>query len=218
MMHLTDITGLAGVSLTIISIIFRLRFLARLQLHAKIGLTIGLLILLWVPLDGLSAAEFVRGVTGDFSLTSLILLALFLFLPRPVSGGRANMGAETLLYHRSNFRPSRPPARGKLLMLIVVAAFVLYPFALGIGTFDPYRLGFGNLWFIAGLLLIALFAWFEQYTLIALSISLAVLAWGIGWYESNNLWNYLIDPWVSVYALGALVKKSISRSPRYKLP
>jgi hypothetical protein len=216
MMHLTNITGLAGVSLAIITITLRLRFLARLQIPAKISLAIALLILILVPIGGLSAAEFVRGVTGDFSVTSLVLLTLFLFLPRPISGGRADMGAETLLYHRANFRPSRPPARGKLLMIIVLSALVLYPFALGIGTFDPYRLGFGNLWFISGLLLIAVFAWFEQYTLIALSIALAVLAWSIGWYESNNLWNYLIDPWVSIYALIALVRKSFSRTYRQK--
>jgi hypothetical protein len=174
--------------------------------------------LLWVPLDGLSAAEFVRGFTGDFSLTTLVLLTLFVFLPRPVSGGRANMGAETLLIHRSTFHSSRPPARGKLLMLIAIAALVLYPFALGIGTFDPYRTGFGNLWFLAGLLAVVSVAWWRQYTLIALSISLAVLAWSVGWYESNNLWDYLIDPWVSVYALVVMVKKSINRSPHYKSP
>ncbi len=214
MMHFTDVTGLAGVSLAIIAIIFRLRYLARLQLLAKIGLAIGLLILVGVPLEGLSAAEYVRGITGDFSVTTLVLLVLVLFLPRPISGGRANMGAETLLYHRANLRPSRPPARGKLLMLIVVVSLVLYPCALGFGTFDPYRLGFGNLWFIAVLLLIAVFAWFEQYTLIAMSIALAVLAWSIGWYESNNLWNYLIDPWVSIYALISLVRKSFGRTYR----
>ena len=101
-------------------------------------------------------------------------------------------------------------------MLVVITALVLYPMALGVSTFDPYRLGFGNLWFIAGLLIVAVVAWFQQYTLIALSISLAVFAWSVGWYESNNLWNYLIDPWVSIYALIALVRKSFSRTYRTK--
>jgi hypothetical protein len=218
MMHFTDITGLAGVALAIVTLALRLKFLARLQLQLKIALACGLLILAVIPFGGLSAAEFVRGISGDLSVTSLVLLALFLVLPRPLSGGRANMGAETLLYHRANLRPSRPPARGKFLILIVIAALALYPFALGVSTFDPYRLGFGNLWFIAGLLIVVLAAWIRQYTLIAFSISLAVLAWSVGWYESNNLWNYLIDPWVSVYALAALVKKRISGSLRYKLP
>jgi hypothetical protein len=207
MMHFTDITGLAGVALAMVTLALRLRFLARLQLQLKIGLASGLLILAVIPFGGLSAAEFVRGISGDLSVTSLVLLALFLVLPRPLSGGRANMGAETLLYHRANLRPSRPPARGKLLILIVIAALALYPFALGVSAFDPYRLGFGNLWFIAGLLIVVSAAWFRQYTLIAMSISLAVLAWSVGWYESNNLWNYLLDPWLAIYSCGALVKK-----------
>jgi hypothetical protein len=207
MMHFTDITGLAGVALAMVTLALRMRFLARLQLQLKIGLASGLLILAVIPFGGLSAAEFVRGISGDLSVTSLVLLALFLVLPRPLSGGRANMGAETLLYHRANLRPSRPPARGKLLILIVIAALALYPFALGVSAFDPYRLGFGNLWFIAGLLIVVSAAWFRQYTLIAMSISLAVLAWSVGWYESNNLWNYLLDPWLAIYSCGALVKK-----------
>jgi len=101
-------------------------------------------------------------------------------------------------------------------MFIAFTAIVLYPLALGISTFDPYRLGFGNLWFIAGLLLIALVAWLRQYTLIALTTSLAVLAWSIGWYESNNLWNYLLDPWGAVYALAVLVKKGVCFVSRSK--
>lgn len=216
MMHFTDITGLAGVALAIVTFLLRLPFFARLQLNLKIVLAVGLVVLAAIPFDGLSAIEFVRGISGDLSIPTIILLTLFLFLPRPISGGRADMGAETLLYHRANLRPSRPPARGKLLMLIVITALVLYPMALGVSTFDPYRLGFGNLWLIAGLLIVAVVAWFQQYTLISLSISLAVLAWSVGWYESNNLWNYLIDPWVSIYALIALVRKSFSRTYRTK--
>jgi hypothetical protein len=211
MMHFTDITGLAGVALAIVTFTLRLPFFARLHLKLKMGLAVALLVALAIPFGGLSAVEFMRGITGDLSVTTLVLLTLFLILPRPTSGGRADMGAETLLYHRANPTLYRPPAKGKLLTLIVIAAFALYPFALGLGTYDPYRLGFGSLWFISGLLILALAAWLQQYTLIALSLALAVLAWSVGWYESNNLWNYLIDPWVSVYAIFALLKRSVGR-------
>jgi hypothetical protein len=214
MMHFTDLTGLAGIALAIVTFTVRVSFFARLQLKLKIGLAVGLLVAVTIPFGGLSAVEFVRGITGDLSVTTLVLLTLFLFLPRPTSGGRADMGAETLLYHRANPTPYRAPTRGKLLMFLVFAAFALYPFALGLGAFDPFRLGFGNLWFIAGLLVVALFAWLRQYTLIALCVSLAVLAWSVGWYESSNLWNYLLDPWVSLYALGAMLKRSIGRVSR----
>ncbi len=216
MMHFTDIAGLAGMALAIVAFTLRLPFFVRLQLVLKIALAVGVLIGVIIPFDDLSAVEFVRGVTGDLSVTTLVLLTLFLILPRPISGERAAMGSETLLYHRANPTHFHPPAKGKLLTLIVIAACALYPFALGLGTFDPYRMGFGNLWFISGLLLVTLAAWLRQYTLIALCISLAVLAWSVGWYESNNLWNYLIDPWVAIYALVVLVKNGIGFLSRSK--
>ena len=212
-MHYTDITGLAGVTLSIVAIGLRTPFLVRLQTRLKIVAGMAVAIAAVVPVGGLSAAEFVRGFSGDLSITTLLLLLLFLVMSRPQSGSRANMGAETMLYRRANFHPSRPPAKGKLLILIIIVAFALYPFALGLSAFDPYRLGFGNLWFLAGLLAVTLLAWFLQYTLVVLSMTLAVLAWSVGWYESNNLWNYLIDPWVAVYALLVLVKRSARQTP-----
>ena len=208
-MHITDISGLAGVTLAIVASAFRLPFLARLQTKLKIAVAVLISIAMVIPFGGLSAVEFVRGISGDLSITSLVLLTLFLILSRPLRGGRANMGAETLLSHRANPQPSRPPARGKLLMSIVVMALFLYPCALGISPFDPFRLGFGNLWFIAVLLVVVLIAWYRQFTLVSVCITLAVLAWSVGWYESSNLWTYLIDPWVAIYAFYALAKKSL---------
>jgi len=96
-------------------------------------------------------------------------------------------------------------------VLVVLAAAVLYPMALGIGLFDPYRLGYGSSWFLGFLLLLALAAWFWRLYWVALSLALAVLAWGIGWYESANLWDYLLDPLLAVYALGALVKQNMAK-------
>ena len=92
-----------------------------------------------------------------------------------------------------------------LLALIALAAFALYPMALGASAYDPYRLGYGNLQFIVVLLLLALVAWFWKYWLIALCIALAILAWAAGWYESNNLWDYLLDPFAAIYALAAIM-------------
>ena len=87
-----------------------------------------------------------------------------------------------------------------------------------IGMFDPYRLGFGDLWLISGLLFLALAAWAWQCMLIALSLSLAVLAWSIGWYESSNLWDYLLDPWISIYALAVLLKRGASMATKRFFP
>jgi hypothetical protein len=88
--------------------------------------------------------------------------------------------------------------------VIALAALALYPMALGIGAYDPYRLGYGDPLFVAVLLLIVLIAWFRKSFLLVLCIALATLAWATGWYESDNLWDYLIDPFVSIYALATI--------------
>jgi hypothetical protein len=191
MMHYTDLTGLAGIAFAIVALALRLPVVTRLQFKLKLLLAGALLIAVTLPLGALSLVESVRGVSGDLSITTLLLLVL-LHVPSP-SGGRG---------------------RGGLLVLIAFGAVVLYPFALGVGMFDTYRLGFGDLWLVAGLLLIAVLAWLRRFTLVALSISLAVLAWSAGWYESGNLWDYLIDPWVAIYAIAALLKLLVSRIRR----
>ena len=34
-----------------------------------------------------------------------------------------------------------------------------------------------------------------------LIVSLAVIAWSIHWHESTNLWDYLLDPFLAVWAI-----------------
>jgi len=96
-----------------------------------------------------------------------------------------------------------------LLVLVSLAAIALYPMALGLGAFDPSRLGYGSGSFVTVLLLVVLVAWILKRYLIAFTISLAAFAWAAGWYESANLWDYLLDPFVSIYALAAIVKQAI---------
>jgi hypothetical protein len=195
MMLFTDITGMIGVSICILLIILRCLILFGLN-NKQTAMLAGLVFFAaLVPFGGLSAVEFVRGIVGDLSITTLLLLGLALL---------------SAIRHRQFTDEISGEQRSALLMLIALAALVFYPLALGVGMFDPYRLGFGNLWFIGGLLLLALIAWKQQYTLVALSIALAVLVWSGGWYESNNLWDYLLDPWVSIYALGIVIKLGVS--------
>jgi hypothetical protein len=34
---------------------------------------------------------------------------------------------------------------------------------------------------------------------LAICIALGVAAWSVGWYESTNLCDYLLDPWLAIY-------------------
>jgi hypothetical protein len=70
--------------------------------------------------------------------------------------------------------------------------------------FDPYRIGFGDPLFVTAQLLLALLAWFYKCQPITLCIALATLAWSLGWHESDNLWDYLLDPFLAIYAFSAV--------------
>lgn len=192
MPNFTDLTGLAGVACATAVAAFLLLLgllpgIARLSRRRRALLPGAVFALLLIPFGGMPFAAYVRGMTGDLSITTLVLLCCTML--RPWYGC-----AEVQDKHRL-----------ALLTLIALAALGLYPMALGVGVHDPYRLGYGNLQFVAALLLLALAAWFRGFSLIALCIALATLAWTVGWYESDNLWDYLIDPFVAIYALAAIM-------------
>lgn len=189
MIAFTDITGLASSAIALAVAITWLSGMARLGKTLRLLLTAAAVIAVLIPLGGLPLAAYLRGAIGDLSIPSLLLLLL---------------GMASMLF---GWRQPDVQSRMALQILIVLAAAGVYPLALGIGLFDPYRLGYGSSWFLAFLLLLALAAWFWRLYWVALSVALAVLAWGAGWYESANLWDYLLDPLLAVYALGGLANK-----------
>lgn len=184
----TDLTGLFGITLAIATLLVRLPQVQALPLLRRAGTLAAAIIVISIPLWGVSLAGFVRGMTGDLSIATLALLALAL----------ASSFAERVLVEEQN--------RLKMLQAILIAAVLFYPLALGISMFDPYRLGYGNLWFMVALLGLAAWSSLRYSTLFALCIALAVAAWSAGWYESPNLWDYLLDPWLAVYAFAVQVK------------
>jgi hypothetical protein len=189
----TDLTGLFGVTLAIVTLFVRVPRLRALPLPKRAAGLAAMIIVLSIPLWGVSLAGLVRGITGDLSIATLVLLGLALV--RSLTG-RA-------LVEEQN--------RNAMLRAILIAGLLFYPLALGLGMFDPYRLGYGNLWFM--LVLSGLAAWssLRYSTLFALCIASAVAAWSVGWHESANLWDYLLDPWLVIYALAVQMKHLFAR-------
>ena len=191
MPNFTDLTGLAGVASAATASLLLLPGIARPALRANLSkshlaILLGtMFVLMLIPFGGVPLAAYVRGATGDLSITTLVLLWCALLRPWCCAAEANN--------------------RFALLILIALAALALYPMALGAGAYDPYRLGYGDLQLIVALLFIALAAWLWKSTLIALCIAFATLAWAVGWYESNNLWDYLLDPFLSIYALATII-------------
>ena len=193
MMLFTNITGLAGIALGLALLCHRAAGCFPLSRRLSLVITGVVFVLLLLPFPDLPPAAYMRGMVGDLSITTLVLL---------VYGFMRQAGVLLLL--NAGLR------RGGLLLLVLVAA-VLYPLALGTAPYDTYRWGYGEPWFLAMLLGFALAAIALRLPLVACSISLAVLAWSVGWYESNNLWDYLIDPMLAIYAVFGLISAIFSR-------
>ncbi|MGA7749257.1 MAG: hypothetical protein WCA63_03850 [Gallionella sp.] len=187
MPNFTDITGLASLASAATTAVLLLPGVARSSKPHLAILLAAVFVLMLIPFGGMPLAAYIRGMTGDLSITTLVLLWCALLRP---------WGACVTVQAKHRFA---------LLILIAFSALAFYPLALGAGVIDPYRLGYGNPQFVAVLLLLALLAWYLKSALIALCIALGTLAWTSGWYESSNLWDYLLDPFVSVYALAAVM-------------
>lgn len=183
----TDLIGLAGAAVVIAALASAVG--RRLGLR---GLGLAVLagagaVAALAPMGVLPVAGWLRGIVGDLSFTTLVLLLLG--LARDVRGGP----------------PPDPRTTLALQGLVAAAGAALYPLALGLGAWDPYRLGFGAPWFLAGLLAVALAALALDAPLVTFCIALGVLAWGLGAHESRNLWDCLIDPLVFLWAVSALL-------------
>ena len=185
-MTATDFTGLAGLAFAITTSILAWPNLARRSLAVRLGLATILLIALLIPFGDLSLTKFLRGIVGDLSISTLALLA------------------------RTLQKPSAP-IKTSALLLIAISGLVLYIFALGFSTFDFYRSGFGNYYLISSLFAVTLLAWWRQNFVLLSCLSLASLAWSVGYYESTNLWNYLLDPLLVIYAISALIHRLLTR-------
>jgi hypothetical protein len=187
MINVTDITGLAGATLALSASLLLVPPIRRLK-RIHVGLVMGVTaIVVAVPIGALPLAAYLRSCFGDLSITTHVLLVIAIF---------------------SNLSGRRPvDERQKIAIhgLIAVTALVFYPLALGFGPFDPYRPGYGSLWFLTGLLMLALGAWAVRFYLISICIALAVTAHAMAWHESTNLWDYLLDPLVSIYAFVVVV-------------
>lgn len=189
MIEWIDITGLFSTVLCLTTLFSLLFPLKRFRLAARLLIIIVFIGLLVIPLGSVSAAAYVRGFIGDLSVTSLVFLGL------AISG--------TVF----DFKPISKQQTDLFCLLLFPPSLVFYPLATGLGKHDPYAFGYGSLFLLGLVFLVTLLAWATEQFLIASTVSLAVFCYAIGWYESNNLWDYLVDPLVALYALGASVNR-----------
>jgi hypothetical protein len=127
----------------------------------------------------LPLVAYVRGFTGDLS----IVLTLLLW---------------------SSLLPSKNPTPIAFKFAIAIIAIGFYPFALGLGMIDPYAWGYGSVAFLVAVLFFAVVCGFANWSKGVWIIAIAIIAWAGHWHESANLWDYLLDPFLAIWALFAL--------------
>lgn len=184
---MTDLAGLFGCGLLCLALAASAFRLGAFPVRVRYAAVLAAAVAVFFPIGDLSIAGTVRGFTGDLSAATLALAANTVC---------ARLTGRTLFESRE---------RHALLGLVAAAALFLYPFALGWTPFDPYALGYGSITFVAALLLVTLAAWCMGLKLVVLVVLAGALACLGGWYESRNLWDYLVDPLAAAYALAVLL-------------
>jgi hypothetical protein len=185
-MTLSTIIGISGHALLLSAIVLRLTCVFNLRRDYSYFLAIAALIAVSVPIGALPIAQVTRGIFGDMSITTLILLGYFFIFPTT----------------------SRNKSR-QLFILVIITGLLFYPAALGLGMTDPYQWGYLNSYrgiatpmlFLASLIVVSLIALRLKNDLILLCIATAAGAFLLGAMESRNIWDYLIDPLIVTFGL-----------------
>lgn len=146
-----------------------------------------------LPVYDLVIMAYVRAVLGNLSITSMLMLCLMI----------------ATAYTGSNYISIA--SKRSLYRCIMLAALVVYPTGLGLSLFDGYALGYGNLVLLALLAgCVAYYLWRQAY-LVPVTILLAITTYLLGIMESNNLWDYLLDPWIILVAIASGITSQIKR-------
>src|SRR5690606_29852862 len=134
------------------------------------------------------AAGWVQSLTSEFSVTSALL-------------------ALAAILHRARGQVLLPESALRVACWLVAAlSLVFYPLSLGVSLLDPYALGYGDFRFSTALLLVGMLAWVTRAWTICVVLVCAQLAYAADFLRSDNLWNYLLDPFLVFWVYGWLVR------------
>ncbi len=189
LLNLPQFTALIGLSLLLSAIVLRLLLQFNINKTAARSLTFITFVLSFITISGDSITIYLHGLLSDLSISSLALSIHYL-----------------ITADNSSYRISKQNI--PLFYLIALSGLFFYPAALGLGMVDPYSWGFINysallssLIFISLLAILIIFAFIKQYSLLLLTLVLCLAGYQLRLLESQNLWDYLFDPIIFIYAL-----------------
>jgi len=137
-----------------------------------------------VPVHGFLLFMYVHSMLGDLSLTSKAFLIAWLLY---------RLGGPVL----SDMKEIRFVMRA-----IAITGLVFYPLALGLSPFDPYSVGYSASVLIVITIIAGVYGLREGYMVLASAMLLGLWGYLLGFMESDNLFDYLLDPMLFLYAAG----------------
>lgn len=180
MLPFTDFTALLGITVVVCAAAWQVQAYCFGAPSRRPWILLPAIALLLMPVGPalLPVVAYIRGISSDLSAMLVMLSILKMWR---LAGGRA------LIIRREQVW---------LWGLVIVAGLCLYPLALGWGPWDAYRLGWASMGMLLALLLLCGLAWYAHMRVLAVLVAFCLLAWVAGWQESDNLWDYLLDPWL----------------------
>lgn len=202
---MTALFGLLGHAIFLMALLLWLFQVRRWKRYWPAVYAVSAIVII-LPIQDWLVIEFSRGYFSDLSLATLLVCVLYIL---------------------NGMRPVAFKIEQSFKIVIIFIGCVLFPSSLGFGQYDLYSLGFpsepGFNYLVIGSVILGLLAWVMKAQQLSIYLALALSAYALGIYESQNLWVYLIDPIVMLivllgYAL-ALVKNTFkflkSRVHRY---
>ncbi len=135
--------------------------------------------------SALLVAPYLRGTFSDLSMTSVVLAGSAI-----VAEGRPEW--------------LRPREFRATIRFVLAFGLFLYPMALGVGPFDPYDLGFRSPWLVLAAGAVASLAWKAGLRLLVICLVVGMGGFAAQLLASQNLWDYLLDPFVVILAVVGL--------------
>jgi hypothetical protein len=177
-MNLQSVYGLFAQGVIVAALI---RFVRVLTGHAKakphgIELWLPVMLLLAGSAEGVTFAGHLRGLWGDPSIVTLLLLFLFTLQP--------------------SWLPSRPRPTTCLLITLLVTVPLYGPMLLPVPTVQDnlYAIGWQPWSLLIAIAMAVVIMWRSLQRTWLNIIALALLAYSGRLMESDNLWDYLVDP------------------------
>ncbi|MBN1627279.1 MAG: hypothetical protein JW944_12210 [Deltaproteobacteria bacterium] len=171
------------------------------------GLYISLAILLsatalqYIPISQHTITGWIMAVNGNFSIP-----LLFLVVHKTINNV---LGHDVPLFNKPTVRTA--------MFFGIIAGLFLYPMALGLGAYDPYREGFSFSWLFIVLMAlnIILILFKNPFSFILLC---AIISYNLKLLESVNLWDYFIDPFFFITSILYFLKNTVNAATlKYKM-